>query len=127
MTAEDRMASAWRKILYALVIAIALVTFLTVYAFAHDHDRPGLDDWYMNLRSGKGPCCGGPSVDATTLAEPDWEAKDGHYRARIEGDWIDVPDDAVMTEPNRDGRTLVWPMWSDGIRTVRCFMPGAMI
>ena len=36
--------------------------------------------------------------------------KDGHYRVRIEGDWVDVPEDAVITEPNRVGRTMVWPI-----------------
>jgi len=34
--------------------------------------------------------------------------KDGHYRVRLEGEWVMVPDDAVITEPNRAGRTMVW-------------------
>jgi hypothetical protein len=25
--------------------------------------------------------------------------------------WHDVPDDAVITVPNRAGKTMVWPMW----------------
>lgn len=105
---------------------LALVV-LTYPALAHDHNRPDLDDWYMNLRSGKGPCCGGPQVDATTLDGEDWETKAGHYRVRIDGEWIDVPDDAVLNEPNKDGRALVWPSWADGKRTIRCFMPGPLI
>ena len=54
-------------------------------------------------------------------------SKDGHYRVRLEGEWLDVPDEAVITEPNRVGRTMVWPitrLWRD--RRIRCFMPGSM-
>jgi len=60
------------------------------------------------------------------LADPDWESKDGHYRVRLGGKWIDVPDDALITEPNRAGRTMVWPMRFDGQISIRCFMPGSM-
>ena len=108
-------------------IGVAIWLILLVSAgHAHDHNRPGLDGWYMTLKSGKGPCCGGPSVDATTLDGPDWEAKDGRYRVRIKGHWHDVPPDAVLTEPNLDGRTLVWPIEGWGGMTIRCFMPGTM-
>ena len=74
-------------------------------------------------------------VDGFTVADPDWESKDGHYRVRLGGEWIDVPDDALVTVPNRAGRTMVWPMppgydYEDGAPIpprIRCFMPGAMI
>jgi hypothetical protein len=64
-------------------------------------------------------------------SDVDWESKDGHYRVRLEGRWIAVPDDAVITEPNRAGRTMVWPYTAvggaDSPRTeIRCFMPGSM-
>lgn len=109
------------------IASIILLFCISLYpVFAHDHDRPGLDGWYQGLRSGRGPCCGGPSIDATTLGGPDWEAKDGRYRVRLEGEWYEVPPEAVLTEPNKDGRTLVWPMHNDGKVTIRCFMPGAL-
>src|ERR1700749_1129251 len=65
-----------------------------------------LKPWFDSLRSGKGPCCS--DADGSAVADPDWESKDGHYRVRIDGEWVDVPDDAVIKEPNRAGRTLVW-------------------
>jgi hypothetical protein len=45
--------------------------------------------------------------------------------------WWDVPAEAVITEPNRVGRTMVWPVYNwrgDSLDRVdiRCFMPGAM-
>jgi hypothetical protein len=84
-----------------------------------------LKQWFDSLKSGKGPCCS--DADGYAVADPDWESKSGHYRVRIEGEWHDVPDEAVITEPNRAGRTMVWPIkvWS-GV-TIRCFMPGAMM
>ena len=50
----------------------------------------------------------------------------GHYRVRIEGEWVDVPEEAVITEPNRVGRTMVWPIRGYLGLTIRCFMPGSM-
>jgi len=117
--------SGW--LVLVIVSLILLVLALSIHPIrAHDHARPGLDSWYSGLKSGKGPCCDGPGVDALHLADVDWESKDGQYRVRIEGEWVDVPDDAVLKEANRDGRTLVWPTWQDGRRAVRCFIPGVM-
>ncbi|MGY3359728.1 hypothetical protein ACVWZK_006391 [Bradyrhizobium sp. GM0.4] len=84
-----------------------------------------LKQWFDGLRSGKGPCCS--DADGYAVSDPDWETKGGHYRVRLEGDWIDVPDDAVITEPNRAGKTMVWPMFQNGQPQIRCFMPGSMI
>jgi hypothetical protein len=88
-----------------------------------------LHGWFESLHSGKGPCCS--DADGTALADVDWEAKDGHYRVRIENQWWDVPDEAVITEPNRAGRTMVWPVYfrsgDISLRVeIRCFMPGTM-
>jgi hypothetical protein len=97
----------------------------TTPAAAHDHDRPELQGWFKALQSkGKAACCDGG--DATRVSDADWDSKDGHYRVRLEGQWVDVPDNAVIEEPNRDGRTLVWPYHVNGMPVVRCFLPGSM-
>jgi hypothetical protein len=88
-----------------------------------------LKEWFDSLHSGKGPCCS--DADGTALSDVDWDAKDGHYRVRIEGQWWDVPDEAVIREPNRAGRTMVWPIYyqvtNSPLRVeIRCFMPGSM-
>jgi hypothetical protein len=89
---------------------------------------PEMQEWFNNLKSGKGfLCCS--DADGTAVSDVDWESKDGHYRVRLGGQWIDVPDDALVTVPNRAGRTMVWPMpmiEGDTIK-IRCFMPGSMI
>lgn len=84
-----------------------------------------LKPWFDHLSSGRGLCCS--DADGFAVSDPDWDSKDGHYRVRLEGEWVDVPDDAVITEPNRAGRTMVWPIYHNGAPTViRCFMPGSM-
>ena len=46
---------------------------------------------------------------------------------RLDANWIDVPDEALITEPNLFGRTMVWPVRrEDQSIVIRCFMPGSM-
>jgi hypothetical protein len=106
---------------------IFLVIFFAGFvapALAHDPSHPELNGWFDKLASGRGLCCS--LTDGVTVADPDWESRDGRYRVRLYGEWIDVPDDAVITEPNRAGRTMVWPILFNGEISVRCFMPGSM-
>lgn len=122
---EDRWATFWLGV--AIVSMAAAWFFLASIrpSHAHDHNRPGLDQWFKDLTSrAKAPCCDGS--DATRLDDVDWETKDGHYRVRIDGQWVDVPESAVIDGPNLAGQTMVWPTWSDGQRAIRCFMPGSM-
>ena len=85
---------------------------------------PELKAWFEALKSGKGPCCS--DADGSAISDADWESKDGHYRVRVEGEWHDVPNEALITEPNRVGRTMVWPIRGYLGLTIRCFMPGSM-
>lgn len=104
-----------------------LVALVSQSGHARDDGRYAnspLKPWFDSLKSGKGPCCS--DADGYAVADPDWESKSGHYRVRIEGEWFDVPDDAVITEPNKAGRTMVWPIKGWGGMTIRCFMPGSM-
>jgi hypothetical protein len=113
-------------------LSIALAAMLVAAAAypAHARDPDGryanspLKQWFDSLKSGKGPCCS--DADGTAVSDVDWESSNGHYRVRIEGEWVEVPDDAVITEPNRVGRTMVWPIRGYGGLTIRCFMPGSM-
>jgi hypothetical protein len=118
-----------------LASAAAAVTILLSSVQARDlegrYASSPLKPWFESLKSGKGPCCS--DADGMVLADVDWESANGHYRVRIEGAWWEVPDDAVITEPNRAGRTMVWPTYTWLSRgrleriDIRCFMPGSMI
>ena len=75
-----------------------------------------LKPWFDRLASGKGLCCS--FADGFSVQDVDWDTQDGHYRVRIYGQWLVVPGDAVVTEPNRFGSAV-------GNTQIRCFMPGA--
>lgn len=111
------------------MVLIGVLILSLAQASARDLDgryaASPLKSWFDSLKSGKGPCCS--DADGYAVSDPDWESKGGRYRVRIEGEWHDVPEDALITEPNRAGRTMVWPMkYLDGSIHIRCFMPGAM-
>jgi hypothetical protein len=104
-----------------------LAAAMAGHAMARDDGRYAgspLKPWFDTLKSSKGLCCS--DADGFAVSDPDWESRDGHYRVRLEGEWIPVPDDAVITEPNRAGRTMVWPVKSSLGTSIRCFMPGSM-
>jgi hypothetical protein len=86
--------------------------------------NPDMKAWFDSLASRKGPCCS--DADGSAVSDVDWETQGGRYRVRIEGEWVDVPEEAVITEPNRVGRTMVWPIRGYLGLTIRCFMPGSM-
>jgi hypothetical protein len=116
----------YKKPLEMVCIAL-LLGLVSQVSHARDDGRYAnspLKPWFDSLKSGKGPCCS--DADGYAVSDPDWRSKEGHYQVRIEGEWYDVPDDAVITEPNRVGRTMVWPIKGWGGMTIRCFMPGSM-
>src|SRR5438477_5890723 len=121
---ERRRRARRLKAPLTIGITVLLVTLGCHLGHAHDPSHPELKAWFDGLKSGKGPCCS--DADGTAVSDVDWESKSGHYRVRLDGEWIDVPDDAVITEPNRVGRTMVWPIRGYLGVGVRCFMPGAM-
>ena len=83
-----------------------------------------LKHWFDNLSSGEGMCCS--FADGFSVSDVDWDMRSDHYRVLLHGEWIDVPESAVVTQPNRYGPAVVWPyMDSDGNVYIRCFMPGA--
>ena len=119
------------------IVVCTIILLALSWSHAHPRDLDGkyansnLKPWFNHLASKKGLCCS--MADGRVIEDADWESRNGHYRVRLgTGDdyktmvWVDVPDDAVITEPNRAGRTMVWPLYFDGQIAVRCFMPGVM-
>lgn len=130
-----------RRSVASLACALALTALVAPVGYARDRGQfvntsAELKAWFDGLRSGKGPCCS--DADGSAISDADWDSKDGHYRVRvprlgyvIEGQqqelvWVDVPEEAVISEPNRVGRTMVWPIYGYMGVTIRCFMPGSM-
>jgi hypothetical protein len=84
-----------------------------------------LKPWFESLQSEFGQCC--TNADGYIVFDADWGSDRGHWRVRIEGEWVVVPEVAVIKEPNRAGRTMVWKHYIDGHPRVRSFLPGSMI
>jgi hypothetical protein len=65
-----------------------------------------MDNWFNSLSSKKaGSCCS--NFDGRP-PEAIVRTSDNHYRVMLEGQWIEVPDDAVLDVPNKYGKAVVW-------------------
>lgn len=129
--ASPSKASVATRSVSAIVVALMCGS-----AIAHDSKNPHaynqLKPWFDGLKSGKGPCCS--DADGTALSDPDWKSDErGHYHVRIEGSWYEVPENAVLRQPNLYGRTMVWPNISRDVANnilrvdIRCFIVGTLI
>lgn len=100
------------------VVALTLLA-ISVPAGAQEQS---LREWFNQLKNPLGQvCC--HNFDGVSLDEADWRMSAGKYQVLVQGKWIDVPADALVSVPNRLGRAHLW-LKPDG--TPRCFIPGAM-
>ena len=68
-----------------------------------------------------------------SLDDSEWDIKDNKYRVFLQGEWIVVPDDAVLSDPNKFGKAIVWlhdyaDIVSGDVHTItriQCFIPGS--
>jgi hypothetical protein len=109
------------------VVALCMSNFVANNVSARDDGRYAsepLHAWFDQLASGKGLCCS--FADGTSVQDVDWDTQEGRYRVRLHGEWIFVPESALVTGPNRFGPAVVWPyMDAEGATQIRCFLPGA--
>ena len=109
------------------VVALCMSAFVSSGVSARDDGRYAnepLHAWFDQLASGKGLCCS--FADGFSIQDVDWDTQEGRYRVRLHGEWILVPENAVVTEPNCFGPAVVWPyMDAEGATQIRCFLPGA--
>lgn len=126
----------WRLV---LILAAIVAVLYSCDSRAHDQTgkRPDLNPWFENLRSKKAKCCS--NADGALVVDGDWEQLPPvcdkchpRYKVKIANDWVDVPDEAVVTEPNQAGVAMVWgsQYWAQNTEKqrweIRCFMPGSM-
>ncbi len=117
-------------VIWGGVLLLILFLWLAIFkAAAHAKDdgrfqNSPLKSWFDSLSSGKGLCCS--FADGVSVKDVDWDTKDGKFRVRLDGQWIVVPDDAVVAQPNKFGPAVVWPYKGEkGETLIRCFIPGA--
>lgn len=114
-----------------LAASAALLAAMTGAASPRDHGQwaqvdPAIHEWVDKLHSPSGVwCC--HLLDGELANDVEYDMDSGRYRVKLDGRWLDVPDDAVITEPNKFGRALVWVDRNGDIPRIRCFLPGAGI
>jgi len=140
-TRHDQAAARAVGIGLAILLGAFLLTTCSGLLWpAHPRDLTGahagdpLKPWFEQLASGRGLCCS--FADGVSVQDVDWDTACGsdqlgkaacHYRVRIDREWFDVPETALVTEPNRFGPAVVWPFTDTGGNVqIRCFMPGAL-
>jgi len=123
----------WHLLPLGIIMAVELVA---MPALGRDLDGRYKDaplrEWFNHLASRKGLCCS--FADGYVVEDADWMSENGRYRVRVpkaagskDMVWVEVPDEAVIKEPNKAGRTMVWPLYGGDSVSIRCFMPGTMI
>ena len=90
-----------------------------------------LEPWFQSLQNNLGRnCCS--EAAGHPLNEGEWDIKDNKYRVFIKGEWIFVPDHAVISGPNKFGKAIVWLQVDahiasgeiQNITRIHCFIPG---
>ena len=94
--------------MYRLISLAVVMLWIAVLVPSSLHARDDgrftnspLKEWFDRLASRNGLCCA--FADGVSVQDVDWDSQEGHYRVRIYGEWFVVPDEAVVTEPNRFG------------------------
>jgi len=76
--------------------------------------------WVESLKNGQGvSCC--DNSDGFKVEDPDWRNVGDTFEVKIDGNWKQLEEHQIITEPNRIGYAMVW-IWRGSIT---CFMPGA--
>ena len=100
-------------------VIITVTVLLATLAQARDNGQYAnspLKPWFDSLKSKKGFCCS--DADGRTT---EFEMRTDHYWVPVNGVWTEVPDDAVIAEPNKVGRAMLWLTYD---QQIRCFLPG---
>jgi hypothetical protein len=118
----------WNYIGLMIVAVIILIFFVATKSYAFDSEKymnvdPNVRQWFKNQRSPHGvPCC-----DVADGHQTEYDMRpDNHYWVPIEGEWRQVPSEAVIYNAgNPVGEAIVWYVRQgpDAVY-IRCFVPG---
>ncbi len=120
----------------SLTLLVALCLFFPVAALqAQDAARnrqvsPEIKLWAEALTNEAGiGCC--TIANGLVPEEIEWDISANSYRVKVDGQWLFVPDEAVIKAPNRLGYAAVWFEIDHDLEfeeytiSIRCFLPGA--
>jgi hypothetical protein len=116
---EDRMRGIGQTALLACVCALSG----TAIAFddgQYDSVSPDIRAWFKAVTSPNGvPCC-----DISDGHRTDYDFRQGAYWVPIEGQWMVVPERAIIRDRgNPVGQAVVWYVHHRGSIIISCFVP----
>jgi hypothetical protein len=116
---EDRMRR------FAQIALLAWLPALTGAAFAFDNGQyenvpPEIRAWFKGVVAPNGvPCC-----DIADGHRTEYDFRGGAYWVPIEGEWMPVPDHAIIRDRgNPVGEAVVWYVHHRGGIIISCFVP----
>ena len=101
---------------YVITIVTVLIATLAQARDNGQYAGSPLKQWFDSLKSHKGFCCSDADGRAT-----EFDMRKNHYWVPVNGVWIQVPEEAVIIEPNKVGRAMLWLTYD---QQIRCFLPG---
>ena len=118
-TAEDRMRMLTRFVL-SVGLSMLASAALAVDRGQYDHVPPDIRAWFKSVIAPNGvPCCDISDGHRTT-----YDVRAGAYWVPIEGQWMAVPDRAVIRDQgNPIGEAVVWYVHHRGSIIISCFVP----
>lgn len=109
----------------AHIALLAYLSALATAAFAFDNGQyedvpPDIRAWFKSVMAPNGvPCC-----DISDGHRTSYDFREGAYWVPIEGQWIAVPERAVILDRgNPVGEAVVWYVHHRGTIIISCFVP----
>jgi hypothetical protein len=109
----------------ARVALLALLSMLGSAALAFDNGQyenvpPEIRTWFKSVMAPNGvPCC-----DISDGHRTAYDVRDGAYWVPIEGEWMMVPERAIIRDRgNPVGEAVVWYVHHRGSIIISCFVP----
>ena len=109
----------------ALFVLLACLSVLASTALAvdngqYDNVAPDIRAWFKGVIAPNGvPCC-----DISDGHRTEYNFREGGYWVPIEGEWIKVPERAIIRDRgNPVGEAVVWYVRHRGSVIISCFVP----
>ena len=113
----------------APLVLLACLSMLASAALAvdrgqFDHVPPDIRAWFKSVIAPNGvPCC-----DVSDGHRTSYDVRAGAYWVPIEGQWMQVPERAVIRDQgNPIGEAVVWYVHHRGSIIISCFVPADVV
>ena len=116
-----------RRLTQALLLVCAAALTSTALAFdngQYEDVPPHIRSWFKNVLAPNGvPCC-----DISDGHRTEYDERNGAYWVPIEGEWMMVPERAVIRDVgNPVGEAVVWYVHHRGAIIISCFVPAVAV